>query len=43
MMEKDANSLRVLMTGIRHKLESDPAHPRYIKTEVGVGYRMADE
>jgi two-component system KDP operon response regulator KdpE len=42
-MEKDANSLRVFMTGIRHKLEADPSHPRYIKTEVGVGYRLADE
>jgi two-component system, OmpR family, KDP operon response regulator KdpE len=42
-MEKDTNSLRVFMTGIRHKLERDPAHPRYIKTEVGVGYRLMDE
>lgn len=42
-MEKDANSLRVFMTGIRHKIEKDPAHPRYIKTEVGVGYRLVDE
>lgn len=42
-MEKDTNSLRVLMTAIRHKLERDPAHPRYIKTEVGVGYRLVDE
>lgn len=42
-MEKDSNSLRVFMTGIRHKLEKDPAHPRYIKTEVGVGYRLVDE
>jgi two-component system, OmpR family, KDP operon response regulator KdpE len=42
-MEKDANSLRVFMTGIRHKLELDPAHPRYLKTEIGVGYRLMDE
>lgn len=42
-MEKDANSLRVFMTGIRHKLEKDPAHPRYLKTEIGVGYRLVDE
>lgn len=42
-MEKDTNSLRVFMTGIRHKIEKDPAHPRYIKTEVGVGYRLVDE
>lgn len=42
-MQKDTNSLRVFMTGIRHKLEKDPAHPRYIKTEIGVGYRLVDE
>lgn len=42
-MEKDMNSLRVFMTGIRHKIEKDPSRPRYIKTEVGVGYRFADE
>ena len=33
--------LRVNMTNIRRKLERDPAHPRYIFTENGVGYRMA--
>ena len=43
VMQRDANSLRVFMTGIRHKLEKDPSNPRYIKTEVGVGYRLVDE
>ena len=43
VMDKDTNSLRVFMTGIRHKIEKDPSHPRYIKTEVGVGYRLMDE
>jgi two-component system, OmpR family, KDP operon response regulator KdpE len=42
-MEKDTNSLRVFMTGIRHKIEKEPSRPRYIKTEVGVGYRFAEE
>ncbi len=42
-MDKDINSIRVFVTGLRHKLEKDPSHPRYIKTEVGVGYRLADE
>ena len=42
-LEKDINSLRVFMTGIRHKLENNPSQPRYIKTEVGVGYRLVDE
>jgi two-component system KDP operon response regulator KdpE len=41
--DRDTNSLRVFMTGIRHKLEKDPSDPRYIKTEVGVGYRLVDE
>ena len=33
-------SLRVFMGTLRKKIESDPAHPRYIQTHVGVGYRM---
>jgi two-component system, OmpR family, KDP operon response regulator KdpE len=32
--------LRVYMGQLRHKLESDPARPRYLETEVGVGYRL---
>lgn len=32
--------LRVNMANIRRKLEKDPAQPKYIFTEVGVGYRM---
>jgi len=43
VLDKDANSLRVFMTGIRHKIEAEPTHPRYIRTEVGVGYRLVDE
>lgn len=39
----DTQSLRVCMANIRRKIEKDPAQPRYILTEVGVGYRMADE
>ena len=35
--------LRVNMANIRRKIEKDPAHPRYIFTETGIGYRMADE
>jgi two-component system KDP operon response regulator KdpE len=35
--------LRVYMVQLRHKLESDPARPRLLKTEPGVGYRLADE
>lgn len=39
----DTQSLRVFMANIRRKIEKDPAQPRYILTEVGVGYRMEDE
>ncbi|MFO0980242.1 MAG: response regulator [Planctomycetota bacterium] len=35
--------LRVYMAQLRRKLELDPARPRYLLTEPGVGYRMADE
>ncbi len=31
---------RVFVHQLRHKLESDPARPRYIRTEAGVGYRL---
>jgi two-component system KDP operon response regulator KdpE len=32
--------LRTYMGQLRHKLESDPARPRYLLTEGGVGYRL---
>lgn len=35
--------LRVYVGSLRAKLELDPAQPRYLMTEVGVGYRLADE
>ena len=35
--------LRVNMANIRRKIESNPAEPRYIATEVGVGYRVLCE
>jgi len=35
--------LRVYMGQLRHKLEDEPASPRYLLTETGVGYRLADE
>jgi two-component system, OmpR family, KDP operon response regulator KdpE len=34
--------LHVFIGQLRRKLEPDPAHPRYIVTEPGVGYRLAD-
>lgn len=39
----DTQSLRVFMANIRRKIEKTPAEPRYIITEVGVGYCLADE
>jgi two-component system, OmpR family, KDP operon response regulator KdpE len=35
--------LRVFVASMRRKLEADPARPRYILTEQGVGYRFAAE
>ena len=31
------------MGQLRHKLEKDPAQPRYLLTEIGVGYRLTAE
>ncbi|MBP3588282.1 MAG: response regulator transcription factor [Clostridia bacterium] len=39
----DNRILRVNMANIRRKLEKNPAEPQYIFTEIGVGYRMAEE
>ena len=36
-------ALRVHMTQLRHKLERDPAQPRHLLTEPGVGYRLRAE
>jgi two-component system KDP operon response regulator KdpE len=34
---------RIYMGQLRHKLEADPARPRYLLTETGVGYRLCAE
>lgn len=39
----DTQALRALMAGLRRKIEHNPATPRYILTEIGVGYRLVDE
>ncbi len=36
----EAEYLRVYIGRLRRKIEQDPAHPRYIHTEYGVGYRL---
>ncbi|WP_349672791.1 response regulator transcription factor [Lacrimispora sp.] len=38
----DTQALRKLMAGLRRKIEKNPAKPRYILTEIGVGYRLSD-
>lgn len=40
---EDSQSLRVFMANIRRKIEIDTTKPRYILTEVGVGYRFVDQ
>ncbi|MGW3045732.1 response regulator [Kitasatospora sp. NPDC001159] len=37
--EKQRHYLRVYLAGLRRKLEPDPAHPRHLITEAGMGYR----
>jgi two-component system KDP operon response regulator KdpE len=36
----DTQYLRVYMAQLRRKIEGDPARPRLLKTETGVGYRL---
>jgi two-component system KDP operon response regulator KdpE len=38
----DNHYLRVFMAALRHKLESDPAQPKMLLTETGVGYRLVN-
>lgn len=39
----DSKSIRVFMANLRRKIEKDKSAPRFILTEVGVGYRFANE
>lgn len=36
----DSGYLRLYVAQLRKKIEPDPAHPRYLKTEAGMGYRL---
>ncbi len=38
----ETNYLRLYVTYLRQKIEADPAHPKYIFTERGVGYRFVN-
>lgn len=35
--------LRIYMTGLRRKLELNPAQPQYLLTETGIGYRLRSD
>lgn len=41
--ETQTHNLRVYMAQLRHKIEKDPARPRLLTTESGVGYRLRVE
>lgn len=41
--DSDNQILRVNMAHIRRKLEENPGEPKYIFTEIGVGYRMKED
>ena len=41
--EDQPHYVRVYMAQLRQKLEKDPARPRYLRTEPGVGYRLVTE
>jgi two-component system KDP operon response regulator KdpE len=40
---ENTHYLRVHMTHIRQKLEEEPHHPRHLKTESGIGYRLVED
>ncbi|CDX03744.1 Transcriptional regulatory protein, C terminal [Desulfitobacterium hafniense] len=39
----DTKTIRVFMANLRRKIEKNIAKPRFILTEIGVGYRFVDE
>ena len=41
-MQNDNRILRVNMANIRRKIEKNPAQPKFIFTEIGVGYRIIE-
>lgn len=38
--EENTHYLRVHMNHLRQKLETDPQHPRHLRTDAGIGYRL---
>ena len=41
--EESTHYLRVHMTHLRQKIEADSHHPRHLKTESGIGYRLVED
>ena len=41
--ESGSKLIEVYIHTLRKKIESDPAHPRYIQTHVGIGYRLVTQ
>ena len=40
--QEQTHYLRVHMNHLRQKLEAEPHHPRHLKTESGIGYRLVE-
>jgi two-component system KDP operon response regulator KdpE len=40
---QDSHYVRIYVRQLRNKLEPNPAHPRYLLTELGVGYRLRSD
>ena len=38
--ESDDNTMMVQISNLRAKIEDDPAHPQYIRTVRGLGYKI---
>jgi two-component system KDP operon response regulator KdpE len=41
--DEQSHYVRVYMAHLRHKIEAEPARPRYLLTEPGVGYRLTGD
>lgn len=41
--DEDLHYIRIYMRQLRRKIEADPAEPRYLITEAGVGYRLCGD
>ena len=39
-LDRESHYLRVYLAQLRRKLEPDPARPRHLLTDPGIGYRL---